>query len=590
MKNEVNFRYPGVVPFTEEQRPIFFGREKDIERLHNLVLRNDLVVLYGASGLGKSSLVNAGLVPALRESEEEVGILPIHIRFSYYQAGKPSPTERVLQTIRFALGQTTVPAWLGTAIPEEETLWYQFKAVQLGNSPTLFLVFDQFEELFSYPAEQILEFKKQMAELLYTAMPQRIDKKFRERLKLQPDLVGKTEQRTLYKKQTLKVCIAIREDRYSQLNLLADYLPNITLTHYELTHFSPAQARKAIVAPALQEGTFQSTTFTYTPEALDKIISSLSSSKNRTVPIETTQLQIVCKHIEAKKLKEVKETDVPEFDDIFAQYYQEALAEVPTESRLPTQRFIEGELVQEHRRITVDEVKFKSNQVPEEAIRALVNAHFLRAIKNNNNDNTFSYEVAHDTLIAPIEQAREARQKAEKEAKEAQDRIEEDARLREQAKKDAEEKRKIKRQLQRTRLLLGGAVVGLLIAIVATIIAYFAYTEAKNQETKALTAKASADSASIEAKKQRTEALTAKEKAETSEKNAQQEKARAEQEKDKAQKAVENFKQEKANAYIINAQNMINLQEYRIARNYLDSAQSYQPNHSKIQVLRNALK
>lgn len=58
------YRYPGVTPFATGQRHIFFGRQQEIEALHRLIRREPLVALYSKSGLGKSSLLNAGIVPA----------------------------------------------------------------------------------------------------------------------------------------------------------------------------------------------------------------------------------------------------------------------------------------------------------------------------------------------------------------------------------------------------------------------------------------------------------------------------------------------------------------------------------------------
>jgi ABC-type transport system involved in cytochrome bd biosynthesis fused ATPase/permease subunit len=52
--------WPGLASFTEEARAFFFGREKETDELVRLVRRNTLTVLFGQSGLGKSSLLQAG--------------------------------------------------------------------------------------------------------------------------------------------------------------------------------------------------------------------------------------------------------------------------------------------------------------------------------------------------------------------------------------------------------------------------------------------------------------------------------------------------------------------------------------------------
>ena len=64
--------YRGLLYFREEDEPFFFGREMGVEQLIAAVKRNSLTVVVGASGCGKSSLVRAGLNPALRRERANV--------------------------------------------------------------------------------------------------------------------------------------------------------------------------------------------------------------------------------------------------------------------------------------------------------------------------------------------------------------------------------------------------------------------------------------------------------------------------------------------------------------------------------------
>jgi hypothetical protein len=57
--------YPGLRPFEADEHRIFFGREEMIDAIIDRLARNNLVVVHGASGSGKSSLVRAGVLPAL---------------------------------------------------------------------------------------------------------------------------------------------------------------------------------------------------------------------------------------------------------------------------------------------------------------------------------------------------------------------------------------------------------------------------------------------------------------------------------------------------------------------------------------------
>ena len=71
--------WPGLASFTEDARAFFFGREKETDELVRLVRRNTLTVLFGQSGLGKSSLLQAGAFPLLREAD----YLPLYLRLDH---------------------------------------------------------------------------------------------------------------------------------------------------------------------------------------------------------------------------------------------------------------------------------------------------------------------------------------------------------------------------------------------------------------------------------------------------------------------------------------------------------------------------
>ena len=58
--------YRGLQSFDEGDAELFFGREADIQRLIEKLKAAPFLAVLGRSGSGKSSLVRAGLVPALR--------------------------------------------------------------------------------------------------------------------------------------------------------------------------------------------------------------------------------------------------------------------------------------------------------------------------------------------------------------------------------------------------------------------------------------------------------------------------------------------------------------------------------------------
>ena len=61
--------YLGPRPYERADRPLFFGREREVRELLSLVVARRVVLLYASSGAGKTSLLNAGLLPLLEEEE-----------------------------------------------------------------------------------------------------------------------------------------------------------------------------------------------------------------------------------------------------------------------------------------------------------------------------------------------------------------------------------------------------------------------------------------------------------------------------------------------------------------------------------------
>ena len=66
LKDEKFSPFPGLRPFSPDEREYFFGRENESEVIAAKLLRNRFIALTGESGSGKSSLILCGLLPIIK--------------------------------------------------------------------------------------------------------------------------------------------------------------------------------------------------------------------------------------------------------------------------------------------------------------------------------------------------------------------------------------------------------------------------------------------------------------------------------------------------------------------------------------------
>jgi hypothetical protein len=77
--------WPGLSAFDEAAERYFNGRQEEAAALRRLVAQGALSVLFGASGLGKTSLLKAGLFPLLRRDH----VLPVYVRLDFRDLTAP---------------------------------------------------------------------------------------------------------------------------------------------------------------------------------------------------------------------------------------------------------------------------------------------------------------------------------------------------------------------------------------------------------------------------------------------------------------------------------------------------------------------
>ncbi len=442
------YRYPGARPFDTAQQHIFFGRSADVDALERLLGLEQMVVLYGKSGLGKSSLLNAGLLP---RAEANLKLQPKTIRFGAYtkeNAGTPlEKTKAQIEALPSALLDSIRPK------NEGNSLWHYLKSSQLAQELVaeqgFLLVFDQFEELFTYPEAAIRAFAQQLSEALFTTIPDHYRAQLRLQMEAHPGVLSDADLARLHTPFRLKVLMAIRSDRMELLNRLKAFLPQIMDNMHELGALSMEQAEAAILSPAFAPGDFASPAFDYEDPALDHLLDFLS--EGQTEPIESFQLQILCSHLEQEvvlkqKRRLITRADLENPAEILENYYMLRILEIPDEDdRLAARRLIEDGLIfeEEERRISLYEGQvFRDYGISPELLRQLLDTHLIRSEPSLRGG--YTYELSHDTLVAPVLRAKAVRKEAERRHRDELAKLEQEkafAELRHKAEQEEQKRR-----------------------------------------------------------------------------------------------------------------------------------------------------
>lgn len=164
--------YPGLRPFTSEDSAMYFGRNEAIERVIARAGSCGQVTLVGSSGIGKSSLIRAGVIPALK-----AGALPGSSKWEYLFMSPGGDPLAELASRLAAIEQASAVALLHDLESDARTLDLlgRHGSDDSGEDFRLVLAVDQLEELFTMCREP--NRRQQFLRLIAGAMaatPQRV--------------------------------------------------------------------------------------------------------------------------------------------------------------------------------------------------------------------------------------------------------------------------------------------------------------------------------------------------------------------------------------------------------------------------------
>jgi len=238
--------YKGLQPYTAQDAPIFCGRERESMQLTNRVLANRLTILYGESGVGKSSLLHAGLGPRLAAQR---GLLAV----AEPEQGKTLAANLSESLLAAARGAGLVPQG-GNELADT------VRAVQRGLDGPVVLAVDQAEQFFLvYSPEEQAAALTHLGDLL-------------------------TDQNL-----NLRILLCVREDALGPLQPLETIFPNLPTVRFRLERLNREAAREAIENPAAPYG------IRWEAALVQRLLIDLSDPD--TGAIGPPQLQINCQRL-----------------------------------------------------------------------------------------------------------------------------------------------------------------------------------------------------------------------------------------------------------------------------------------------------
>lgn len=397
MKQASRQPYVGPRPFKSDDQQLFFGRNLEISKLINLVSTHPAVLLYAQSGAGKSSLLNAGLIPALQE--QNIQVLPITRVYGL-------EVDQFPQRFQNAYMLNAIFGWAGEDYELNEiasmTLSEFLAAIyhprdKFDVPVRRVVIFDQFEEIFKhYP-----EFWTHQAAFFEQVAQALLDD------------------------SRLCVLFSMREEYIAELDAHASILPNRLDIRLRLELLQPEPALDAVEQPLKRVGT----NITYGDGVARHLVDDLNTITNTRGEkvagkhIEPVQLQIVCSNLWGNlpaRVRVITEQHLGEFgnvDQALRDFYDRTLKQVidefvrrnksadPLGLEDSIRGWIDEKLItraETRRPVFRDDGAEDTEGLTNALVDELVNEHLLRAERRPGGR---SYELAHDRFIQAIRQS-----------------------------------------------------------------------------------------------------------------------------------------------------------------------------------------
>lgn len=410
--------WPWLEAYTTGAALFFNGRGSDTQALLRCVLSAPTTVLFGKSGLGKTSLLQAGLAPKLKDRQ----LLPVLVRLDHGEHA-PGLSDQMLARLQAEAARAGLELDGTPALPEDgasatarlwellqdrERRWFDAE----GERWQPVFILDQFEEVFTLKPDAAMQraLFDELGDLIEHRVPPEVAARLAAHRAAAEDRIDPDRQGARY-------LISLREDYLPDLEPWADRIPRLGPNRCRLLPMSREQALEAVLVTG---GAL------VTAKDASRIVAFLSRQGEGTATpgpaarpgrsgpawIEPPLLSLVCAGLNHERFEQKPATGRINTDglearggSLLATFYDAAFRDIPSERQEAAHRFVEEQLItSDGTRRPYPWAAVSTSGVANADLAVLVQN---RLIRTDNSDSGDVVELVHDRLaLVALQHAR----------------------------------------------------------------------------------------------------------------------------------------------------------------------------------------
>ncbi len=413
--------WPSLDSFTENAAPFFKGRGAEHQELQRRISRHLLTVLFGISGLGKTSLLQAGVFPILREE----GFMPVRIRLDHTSSLRDDWWSRCeLNCVK--TGRRVLPC---ASRPRNEGKPLGFIFINRSSRSAIcemgdrvvntVLVFDQFEEIFSHgqgdPSHEWAQraLIEELAQLIDNCVPPDLKRE----LESDPAAVRRYD----FDNQDYRIVLSLREDYLPHLESLSWQIPSITENRFRLLAMNEEQAFEAVKEPGrkIVEPTVARQVVEFAAgESKGAALPGAHAGSQRAASVSPALLSLICSELnEERRRSNAEEITAQQVANntgqILDRFYDRCFKALPYPEKV--REVVEVNLVSGdnyREKISLSTVltwlQRKTGCTHEEAQQIFERLRDRRLVQFDTREGRTTIELTHDVLCGPAVKSRQA--------------------------------------------------------------------------------------------------------------------------------------------------------------------------------------